>query len=679
MKNDLTKILVVENEYTKEFIDHVKETNVYHLTTVKSGQDVLDYLHKYGDWYSEHVDVMILEMVMPEVPGFELIKIVKRNPKTENIRTILLGDREGAQAMVDALFGGASDYVVKPFDVSELIARIDNQLRLERKEKTQREIEARYQAVISMAEGVIVQDVHERIVMANPSAERILGVTQEQMIKGGYYFPAWHAITKDGTPMGHDDFPTKITLRTGEPLSNVTMGIQRPESEVGDGEDVWVSSYITWLSINTRPLLHSGEEIPYAVVASFSDMTENKLMQDALGESESKFRALTEFSPCAIFIIQGEHYVYINPTFEALTGYNLEEISKIKFWELVPGEMSLTVMEQGLTRQFDDRPALRTWHKILAKNGVVKWLDYIASRIIYNGQPALLGTAVDITEYKQTEEALRESRSLADLGLIAAGIAQEIYNPIDLCASAAARLKRKADIGADKVAEGNVNPVVFQEVFSTISESIELLQLNLKRAVEIIEGFKRVAYDQVTQEKKIFLLRETIEETLAHLKPEIDQANHRIHLICPDDLYVHTYPAAIVSIITNLVMNSLIHGFEGLEHGNIRIDVSKKTELINVSQGDQDSIMREPIQNVFIEIRYNDDGKGMTSEQIEQLYIPFSAKPAEGGGGLRLHLVHTLVTQTLGGSIGCLSAPGEETAFLIRIPLDLDYPDDTDR
>ena len=668
--NGNVRILVVDNEHTREFIGHILETKKYNLSTVSSGEDVLNLLHKHGEWYSEHIDVLILDMAMSGPSGFDLIKIIKSNPKTEDLRVILLGDREGVQAMVDALFGGASDYVVKPFVVAELIARIENQLKHKRADEAQRELESRYQAIISMAEGVIVQDVLGRVLTTNPSADRILGTPQEQVMGRNFIFPAWHAIYEDGSAVHHDNYPTRVTLCTGQPLSNIIMGIQKPGSEAGIGEDYWVSADITWISINTRPLIHPGEEKPYAVVVSFSDITESKLMRDALRESEEKFRALTESSPSAVFIIQGEKYVYINPAFEALTGFSTEEISEIKFWDLVHNDMAQTVMEHGLARQQDNQPIPRLEHKIIAKNGEIKWLDYIATRIIYQGQPALMGTAIDITERKQAEETLRESRTLIDFNIIAAGIAQQILAPIDLCAAATVRLHRRMQDISKAFASEELDRTYIQDCINTATEPIAVLQTNLKRANELIESFTQMATYWIKQEKRQFDLKDSIDEVLLGLKSKYDQTKHSVTVICPDNLTLYSYPIAYMQIISNLVMNSLIHGFEGMEQGNIHIEVSKKYTPEKSIPGETETIMPETSQRAHLIIRYSDNGKGIDTDQIKKIYLPsFKTKRGEGGLGLGMHMVHTLVTRTLSGQIECTSLPGIETVFLIQIPL----------
>jgi signal transduction histidine kinase len=179
-----------------------------------------------------------------------------------------------------------------------------------------------------------------------------------------------------------------------------------------------------------------------------------------------------------------------------------------------------------------------------------------------------------------------------------------------------------------------------------------------------------MATDQFIQEKRQFDLKDTIDEVLLGLKSKYDQTKHSVTAIYPDNLTLYSYPIAYMQIISNLVMNSLIHGFEEMEQGNIHIEVSKKYTPEKSIPGETETIMPESSQGAYLIIRYSDNGKGIDTDQIKKIYMPtFKTKRGEGGPGLGMHMVHTLVTRTLSGQIECTSLPGIKTVFLIQIPL----------
>ena len=130
-----------------------------------------------------------------------------------------------------------------------------------------------------------------------------------------------------------------------------------------------------------------------------------------LQESENKFRALTETTSSAIFIYQGTDFVYVNKATAEVTGYSVQELLKMKFWDVVHPDFREKIRSYGLARQQGEDVPLRYEFKILTKQGKELWVDFTAGKIEYQGKQAALGTAIDITDRKMAEEALSESES----------------------------------------------------------------------------------------------------------------------------------------------------------------------------------------------------------------------------------------------------------------------------
>ncbi|MBU4278043.1 MAG: PAS domain S-box protein [Proteobacteria bacterium] len=131
---------------------------------------------------------------------------------------------------------------------------------------------------------------------------------------------------------------------------------------------------------------------------------------------EADFHTLAQTMSAAIFIIQGDHFLYMNPAGERLCGYAKEELKALPFWQIIHPDFRDLVRERGLSRQKGEEVPARYEFKILTKDGQERWADFTAGIIQHQGKPAILGTAFDITEQKQAQEEIKDSRKrLADI------------------------------------------------------------------------------------------------------------------------------------------------------------------------------------------------------------------------------------------------------------------------
>lgn len=253
-------------------------------------------------------------------------------------------------------------------------------------------------------------------------------------------------------------------------------------------------------------------------------------------------------------------------------------------------------------------------------------------------------------ELRQAQEQLVEAEKMAALGGLVAGVAHEINTPVGVGVTAISFLQDKINDLTDIQTRKGVEPEEINQFLKTASEASLTIYRNLKRAAELVKHFKQVAVDQFTETPRSFDLKEYIDGTLLSLRYQYKRTGHMIKVNCPEHLVINSYPGVFSQIITNLVMNSLIHGMEGIENGEMIFNIAK--------------------DNGYLHLQYRDNGNGMSEETARKVFEPFyTTRRAQGGSGLGMHIVYNIVTQTLGGMIKCESSEGNGAVFDIRIPL----------
>ena len=249
----------------------------------------------------------------------------------------------------------------------------------------------------------------------------------------------------------------------------------------------------------------------------------------------------------------------------------------------------------------------------------------------------------------QQEQLINNTR-LASLGELVGEFAHEVATPVGICLTALTNLIQEGQVLQQKVEEGGLTRQDFANYINVSQESSTLAVSNVERAAKLIQSYRRVVVDQCREEASNFNLKDYIESVLLTLSPKLKQTGHQIEVDCSETLLIDSYPGAFAGIITNLVNNSLIHGFEEGCTGTIKFVVQcQENELV---------------------IDYSDDGKGIAKENLDKIFDKYYTSNRQGGGsGLGLHVIQTLVRDTLGGSIGCESAEGKGARFAIRVPL----------
>ena len=260
-----------------------------------------------------------------------------------------------------------------------------------------------------------------------------------------------------------------------------------------------------------------------------------------------------------------------------------------------------------------------------------------------------------IEELSLAQERLLGTEKMAALGGLVAGITHDINTPIGIGVTAISFLQERLNKLESAYSEKTLSPKALEEFINEAKQSTSLLTTNLDRASELIASFKQIAVDQASEAVRTINFKDYTNEVIRSLHPKLKKTSHTIKLECPDDLVLNLPAGAISQIFTNLIMNSLIHGFEGKSNGVMDIKISA--------------------DDTNLTIDYKDDGNGVTSEQLKKLFDPFfTTKRDEGGSGLGTHIMFNLVKQTLSGSIDATSEPGKGLRYYIQFPKNMTKP-----
>lgn len=509
-----------------------------------------------------------------------------------------------------------------------------------------RESEKQYRLLAEQANDIIwTLSMDLKFTYVSPSIRRIRGYTPEE----GMNQALEEVLAPDSLKIASAIY--------AETMEKEARGERMFEPTVLELEHFCKNGNTIWMEVSMSFLRDQNAD-PTGIIGVSRDISDRKQAEKDLKESEKKYRMLAENANDVIWATDLFFKIsYISPSIERLRGYTPEEIMGQTLEEiLTPASIDLAIRvftkELELEKK-EERKQLNTVLDLefLRKDGSTVLLENSVSplRDEAGNVIGLFGISRDITEQRKVEQQLLRSEKLASLGDMVAGVSHEVSTPLGAGLLSASYLQDMSEELTDLCWTGKLQLPEVKKYVEKIAKSSAMIVSNLERASELLNSFKNVAVDQLIIEKRSFNIRKNLEETLNSLKPQYKRTPHTILLECPDDLMIHNYPGTFSQIITNLVMNSLTHGFEGVEKGEIRIKIQK--------QG-----------NILL-LHFRDTGRGMDEAVLKKIYDPFfTTKRNRGGTGLGLHIVHNLVCQTLMGQITCISSPGKGTEFQIKIP-----------
>ena len=257
-----------------------------------------------------------------------------------------------------------------------------------------------------------------------------------------------------------------------------------------------------------------------------------------------------------------------------------------------------------------------------------------------------------LAELSRTQDSLIQAEKMAALGQLVAGVAHEINTPLGNALTSASYLADETGRIRQTIQNGPLRRADFDHYLATATETGDILLANIGRAADLVHSFKQVAVDQSTDERRLFDLRQYLDEVVQSLKPAWRKGGHQVTVECPPGIVIDGPPGAWSQAVTNLVMNSLTHAYDEGQTGTLSI---RAVETGGV-----------------VELTYADDGRGIPAANRDKIFDPFfTTRRGAGSTGLGLHIVFNLVTRTLGGRID-LEPPAPGTTgcrFRITVPV----------
>ncbi len=457
---------------------------------------------------------------------------------------------------------------------------------------------------------LLVQD--NRIIYSNPAAQQSLGYSKEEFLN--MYF--WEPI--------HPDFREQIksygsSLLHGERIpGRFEIKFVKRNGEVG------------WCIITIAPATYKGK---VAGVVSALDITGRKRIDEALQESEEKFRVLSETSPAAIFLYQGDKLIYANPAAEALSGYTKDEIVRKNFWGMVHPQYVEMVKKYGRERQQGKEVPSRYEVQYVTSRGETRWAELAVGMIKYKGKPAGVAIAFDITDRKRAEAALIDSKAQAELYVDLMGHDINNLNQVALGYLELATERLAMD---EKTKELIEKPKEALEKSSRLISKVKKLQLTRSGA---LEAHKMDAGKVLEDVVRLYSSVPDREVSISY--------KYTPGLVEADEL--------LADVFSNLVVNAIKH--------------SPCDRPLAIGVGMEKAAGKD---RGYYRICVDDNGPGIPDEKKANVFGRFTPeKDKVKGNGLGLYLVKSLVEKYKGKVWVEDRVPGDYTKgcrFVVMLP-----------
>jgi DNA-binding response OmpR family regulator len=277
-------------------------------------------------------------------------------------------------------------------------------------------------------------------------------------------------------------------------------------------------------------------------------------------------------------------------------------------------------------------------------------VDFVVKPLRMEDVCARVGTHLKVQAFILSQQAqIIQAEKLASLAELMGEFSHELETPIGIILTAQTHLEDKLHQFQRLMRENKLSKSKLTAFVDVVEDANQLTLSNISRAIERTTSFKRLSVDQCSEERRRFNLQGYLKHIELALRSKFLNTDHCIVINCDELLEIDSFPGALSQVIINLINNSLLHGFELCSEGVIDISVIENEQSISLI--------------------YSDNGKGMSTHMLPKVFSQYyTSKPQEGGSGLGLYLVKTIIEKKLHGSLICTSEEGQGVHFQIDLP-----------
>jgi PAS domain S-box-containing protein len=347
--------------------------------------------------------------------------------------------------------------------------------------------------------------------------------------------------------------------------------------------------------------------------------------------------------------------IYVNPAFTKVTGYSAEETIGTQCRIFQDGITDAEAMNQ-INLAIENKSACTVEFMDHHKNGEAFWNRLsIFPVIIEDSSPryyVIFQTDISALKKVSTEreallQEMQENQRLKSLGVLVAGLAHEINNPIGIALTATTHISQTSATMRQNVM--NLKDTELTEFLEDEEIAFQLIFDNLRRASDLVRGFKDIATDRSLDEKKEINLRSYIQSIEQSILPVLKKARCKLTVEIDPSISLQINTGSLGQLITNLVLNATIHAFDGLEDCRIQITGNQNSQ--------------------YVTLKICDNGNGIPVHVLPNLFTPFfTTNRSKGGTGLGLYVSRQIATEVFKGSLNVQNLPDGGCEFTLQIP-----------